>query len=157
MHYPLLKIIARPLRFILQMGVMLGLLAPLHVKTSHAGTLVDAVMNGNKSEARRLIKSGVFLDETNRKDETPLILAAKTDQFVIAEMLLDAGADIFKASKFGWTVGYAAETSRLSRGEEYEARLRVIEKLKARNYPFPAIHPAAMQDKIANGQWPPAN
>jgi hypothetical protein len=117
--------------------------------------LVEAVMFEDDGRVRQLIASGASLEAQDGDEQTPLLIAAKTDQFVIAEILLDSGANIWAKSDFGWTVGYAAESSKLSGGAENEARLRVLAKLKAKGFPFPAEHPTVIEAKVAKGQWPP--
>lgn len=118
--------------------------------------LIEAVMNMDDARVRQLVESGANIDAPDRKLQTPLILAAKTDQFRIAEYLISKGANVLAASKFGWTVGYAAQNSMLARGPEAEARDRVLEQLRQRGYPFPAAEPAAVKAMLAEGRWPPA-
>ena len=119
-----------------------------------ATSLVQATMNGDKAEVRQLIASGANLEDVNHKQETALILAAKTDQFEIAELLIGAGANVLAVSTFGWTAGYAAQTSRLERGPEAAARLRVIEQLKSKGVAFSAPHPADVMQVIKDGGQP---
>lgn len=117
-------------------------------------TLIEAVMNTDDARVRQLVESGANLEQVDRKQQTALILAAKTDQFRMAEYLIGKGANILAASKFGWTVGYAAQTSRLVRGPEAEARDRVLEQLKQRGFPFPAADPSTVKALLAENRWP---
>ncbi len=117
--------------------------------------LVEAVMHEDEPRVRQLITAHANLEEQDGDEQTPLLIAAISDQYIIAEMLLDAGASIWAKSDFGWTVGYAAQSSKLTGGAENQARLRVIEKLKARGFPFPAEHPTVIEAKAAKGLWPP--
>ena len=120
-------------------------------------TLLDAVMDQNKRQVKRLIKKGADLEVTSLKDKTPLILAAVTDQFRIANILLDAGANPFAVSMFGWTAGYAAQTSRLARGPEYKALQIFKDKLRHKNYPVPGPEKDEIEAMVAEGNWPPKN
>jgi hypothetical protein len=117
--------------------------------------LVEAVMNEDEGRVRQLIAARANLEEQDGDEQTPMLIAAISDQFIIAEMLLDAGVSIWAKSDFGWTVGYAAQTSNLVRGGENEARLRVLARLKAKGFPFPAEHPTIIEAKAARGEWPP--
>lgn len=118
--------------------------------------MLEAVSDRDEATVRRFAALRNGLEERNEIGATPLIVATTSNQFVIAEVLVDAGADVFAADKFGVTAGLAAETSRLRAGSiEGDARERVLAKLKARGFPFPA--PAFKQVKamVAAGQWPP--
>lgn len=122
---------------------------------TRSDTLIDAVMIADADEVQRLIAARAPLEQANHKGETPLIIAAKTDQFRIAESLLAAGANPFAVSQFGWTTGYAAQTSRLVRGPEFEAKARVEAQLKARGYPVPGPDKPEIKEMVAAGNWPP--
>lgn len=119
-------------------------------------TLIDAVMERDKGQVADLIRQGAPLEETDIEGQTALILAATTDQFEIAEILLDAGADPFAVSQFGWTAGYATQISKLQRGPEFEAMQRVTQKLEARGYPMPGPEKAQIKAMVGEGNWPPA-
>lgn len=119
--------------------------------------LLGAVLHRQPEQVALLVRTGAPLNPRDESGDTPLTLATISDQFVIAEMLIDAGADIFAASEFGWTAGYAAQTSRLEPGTaEGDARQRVIAKLKAKGFPWPAPEPETVEQLAAKGQWPPA-
>lgn len=118
-------------------------------------TLITAVMDQNKRQVKRLIRNGADLEVSNQKETTPLILAAKTDQFRIAEILLNAGANPFAVSLFGWTVGYAAQTSRLIRGPEFKALQRVTAKIQECGYPMPGPDKPEIEKMVEQGNWPP--
>lgn len=118
-------------------------------------SLVDAVMNESDSRVAALIEQGAPLEETDHKGQTALIIAAKTDQFRIAEDLLAAGANPFAASTFGWTAGYAAQTSQLQRGPEFEALQRFTAALVQRGYPMPGPDKAEIKSMVQEGTWPP--
>ena len=117
--------------------------------------LVEAVMMEDSSGVERLIAEGAILEEADKKGQTPLIIAAKTDQFTIAEKLLEAGANPFAVSQFGWTAGYAVQTSKLQRGPEFEARERVTVLLEQRGYSMPGPDKPDIKQMVAEGNWPP--
>lgn len=119
-------------------------------------SLVQAVMNADAAQAKSLVEGGASLEEVDLDGQTPLLIAAMTDQFTIAEYLIAQGANIFATSEFGWTVGYAAETSRLVRGPEAEARQRVLVQLRDRGFPFPATKPRQVMKWVEEKHWPPA-
>ncbi|KXV58360.1 hypothetical protein AD948_11800 [Acetobacter senegalensis] len=73
------------------------------------------------------------------------------------EILIDHGADIWAHDRFGITTAQRTLTSRILRGSpEDAARLRVIEKLKARGYPFPPPSRAKILALDKAGKWPPS-
>lgn len=119
--------------------------------------MTGAVQNSDTEEVRRLAEKHQGLDERNPDDQgTPMIYAAGTDQWPVVEILVDHGADIWAHSEFGDTAASYTLDSRILRGSaEDQARLRVIEKLKARGYPFP---PPGRDEVLAldkAGKWPP--
>lgn len=123
-------------------------------------TILEAVMHTDKTAVNKMIQDGVDLEAQTPSskgygDMTALIAAAKTDQFIIANILLDAGADIYAADQFGWTAGYAASTSRLVRGPEFEAKEKFIQKLYDLGYPNPIPHKSEVKQLIEQGEWPP--
>jgi uncharacterized protein len=119
-------------------------------------SLVDAVMNEDRAQVEALIDRGAPLEEKDHRGQTPLVIAAVTDQFRIAEILLQAGADPFAVDKFGWTAGYAAQTSALARGPEFEAKARFEAMLTQRGYPMPGPDKPEIKQMVADGNWPPA-
>lgn len=122
---------------------------------SQADTLIDAVMERDRPRVGELIAAGAQLEAVDLEGQTALVLAAKTDQFTIAEDLLKAGANPFAASQFGWTAGYAVQTSRIARGPEFEARARVAALLEQRGYPVPGPDKPEIKQMVAEGNWPP--
>ncbi|RIV85690.1 ankyrin repeat domain-containing protein [Aurantiacibacter zhengii] len=119
-------------------------------------SLIKAVEMQDREQVATLASTGADLEQRNDVGQTPLVLASKTDQFVIAEILLDAGADPFAADMFGWTAGYAVQTTRLTGGKEFEARERVREKLKAHGYRIPGPNSNEIMELVDMGNWPPA-
>lgn len=118
--------------------------------------LLGAVLHREPEQVALLVRAGVPLNVRDEAGDTPLTLAAISDQFVIAEMLIDGGADVFAHSEFGWTAGYAAQSSRLAPGTaEGDARQRVIAKLRAKGFPWPAPEPETVEQLAARGAWPP--
>jgi hypothetical protein len=118
-------------------------------------SVLKAVLNRDEGNVRALVAARANLEERDVDASTPLLLASETNQFVIAEVLIDNGANIWATSEFGDTVGFVAERSRLAGGADFEARARVLEKLKARGFPFPAEQPAVVEEKLKRGEWPP--
>ncbi|MFP2873990.1 hypothetical protein ACLEIY_17375 [Acetobacter tropicalis] len=120
--------------------------------------MLGAVMNSETEEVRRLAERHQGLDERDTGDQsTPMIAASDTDQWPVVEILIDHGADIWAHDRFGITTAQRTLTSRILRGSpEGAARLRVIEKLKARGYPFPPPSRAKILALDKAGKWPPS-
>ena len=127
------------------------------VDKSQIMPMLGAVMHSNTEQVRRLAEQHLGLDEREPADQsTPIIAAAQTDQWPVVEILLDHGASIWAHDQFGITMPQRTVTSRILRGsKEDEARLRVIEKLKARGYPFPPPNAEEVLALDKAGQWPP--
>lgn len=123
--------------------------------TPAEATLYDAVMHQSSRLVTKLIKAGADLEAADHKGQTALIFAATTDQFRIANKLLDAGANPFAVSDFGWTAGYAAQTSRLIRGPEFKALQVFKEKMRDCGYPLPGPDKPEIKEMVKQGKWPP--
>ena len=119
--------------------------------------MIGAVMHSNTEKVRELAVKGIGLNERDPEIQTtPMINASDTDQWPVVEILLDHGADIWAHDKFGITTAQRTITSRILRGsDEDKARLRVIDKLKARGYPFPPPDPDEVLALDKAGKWPP--
>ncbi|PTQ58805.1 hypothetical protein C8J45_1188 [Sphingomonas sp. PP-CE-3G-477] len=119
--------------------------------------MLGAVMHSETEEVLRLAKQGIGLDEREPADQsTPMIVASGSDQWPVVEILVDHGANIWAHDQFGITMAQMAVTSRILPGSnEDKARLRVIEKLKARGYPFPPPGRAEILALEKDGKWPP--
>ena len=99
--------------------------------------------------------SAGFMPRAPEDNATPMIRGAKTDQWPVVEILIDHGAHVWAHDEFGITAAQRTITSRILRGsDEDKARLRVIEKLKARGYPFPRPTqiPCSRSTRRANGR-----
>lgn len=119
--------------------------------------MISAVMYSDTEKVRELAAKGIGLNKRAPEDQaTPMINASDTDQWPVVEILIDHGADIWAHDEFGITTAQRTITSRILRGsDEDKARLRLIEKLKARGYPFP---PPGREEILAldeAGRWPP--
>lgn len=114
-------------------------------------SLIDAVYDTSRKGVERLIAQGADLEVTKSDGSTPLLLAVETDQFDIAEKLINAGANIFAVSGFGDSVGYAVENSNVNS----EARERVLKLLESKGFPFPAAHRTEVIKMVETGKWPP--
>ena len=119
--------------------------------------MIGAVMYSDTDKVRELAAKGIGLNERAPEDQaTPMIRAAQSDQWPVVEILIDHGADIWPHDEFGITAAQRTITSRILRGsDEDKARLRVIEKLKARGYPFPPPDPDTVLALEKAGKWPP--
>ncbi len=119
--------------------------------------MLGAVMHSETEEVRRLAEQGIGLDERYPANQaTPMIMASGSDQWPVVEILVDHGANIWAHDQFGTTMAQMTVTSRILPGsDEDKARLRVIEKLKARGYPFPPPGRAEILALEKDGKWPP--
>lgn len=119
--------------------------------------MLGAVMNSRTDKVRELAAKGVGLNERAPENQaTPMIAASDTDQWPVVEILIDHGADIWAHDEFGITTAQRTMTSRILRGsDEDKARLRVIDKLKSRGYPFPPPNADTVLALETAGKWPP--
>ena len=102
----------------------------------------------------RLIAAGADMEQRDANGQTPLIAAASSDQFEIAEHLIAAGADIWALDDFGMTAGRMAQRSLTpATSDEGRARERVIKIMKQRGFPFPAPDRAEVLRMVRTGEW----
>ena len=74
--------------------------------------IIDQVIDGDIDKIKKLINSGVNLNEVNRNGKTPLIIAIEQDKPEIAELLIKSGADVNLAeTEFGKTPLFCAISS----------------------------------------------
>jgi uncharacterized protein len=75
---------------------------------AHAGSLQDAVRDGDLEQVRTLIGQGADVNERGRNAETPLIIAALAGEAPVAEFLIAQGADVMARNGGGLTPLHAA-------------------------------------------------
>ncbi|MGE0719008.1 MAG: hypothetical protein AB7P02_26420 [Alphaproteobacteria bacterium] len=118
--------------------------------------LTDAVMARDAATVGRLIAAGHPLEERDHIGNTALLIATASNQFVIARLLVAAGADIFARGPLGGTAGRYAQMSRVADTHpEGIARGALIESMREQGFPFPAPHPDEVQAMAAVSRWPP--
>lgn len=122
-------------------------------------TSVSVVESINRRDLQALAAALRAGADPDRKDETgnpPLLLAAATAQFRAANLLLDAGADIWATDDFGLSPGAVAHTSRvLDESVEGEARKVFVDRLRHASFPWPPPNPVEAMKLIKDGKWPP--
>jgi hypothetical protein len=124
--------------------------------SDNARSVRIAVEYRDEEAVREAVAARRGLEEVNEIGDTPLLIATGSGQFVIAEILIDGGANIWAHDQFGLTAGRSAELVAYPPGtQEGNARARVIEKLKARGFPFPAPTPAEVIALKTKSAWPP--
>ncbi|CAN5706166.1 hypothetical protein BH11PAT2_BH11PAT2_06070 [soil metagenome] len=119
-------------------------------------TVEAAVADRNITAVERLVRAGADLEQRDQLGGTPLITACSTGQFLIAEVLIQGGANVFATDDFGVTAGRMAEVSRISENSlEGRARARVLTLMKDKGFPFPAMDRDQVLAAKAAGTWPP--
>ena len=118
-------------------------------------TLNEAVMHGDREAVARMIAEGYEIDARKFDGATAFNLAAKTDQHIIAEMLLDAGADPFTMDSFHFTAASSILESNMSPDtQKGQARLRILAKLEAAGVTLPPPRPKEFPQAFEDGRWP---
>lgn len=122
-----------------------------------ASQLASAVSDRRVDVVKELLSSGANPNDKDERGEEALLIATSTDQFTIANLLVEHGANIWVASKLGFTPGLLAYTTHLPPGSvEGQACEEFVNKLKNAGYPWPP----PWQDEVAamrnTGAWPPS-
>lgn len=123
---------------------------------ANISNLHTAVDYRDVDAVRSLSTEHVGMEDKDEVGATPLISAAGSDQFIIAEVLIDNGADIWAYDRFGITAGRMADVSVTpDDSEEGAARARVMAKMADRGFPFPAPDRATVLQMVKEKNWPP--
>ncbi|MEM7666598.1 MAG: ankyrin repeat domain-containing protein [Pseudomonadota bacterium] len=118
-------------------------------------SLVDAVRHRDAELVSRLIEEGAPLEERDYRGSTPLRIAAGSEQYLIAEQLVAAGADPFTMDSLYVTAAGGIWTSSLEpESPEGAARERLLDVFKERGVPLPPPPPKEMPQAIKDGIWP---
>ncbi|CAN5706718.1 hypothetical protein BH11PAT2_BH11PAT2_06150 [soil metagenome] len=121
-------------------------------------TVAKAINRGDLEELEFLLKSGASPDTLDDIGNPPLVLAAATEQYRAANLLLDYRADIWKTDDFGLSAAAIAEDSRvLPDSIEGKARAIFIQRLKDAGYPWPPANPVEVMKLKSEGKWPPVS
>lgn len=124
---------------------------------SNARSVRIAVEYRDLEALRVAIAQGRNIEEANEIGDTPFLTACASGQFVIAETLLDAGANVFAFDQFGNTAGRSIELVAFPAGSlDGDARLRVKAKMEAQGFPFPALGSEAVLRLASKREWPPS-
>lgn len=118
-------------------------------------SLIDAVRFRDAERVERLIEQGAPLEERDHRGATPLIVAAGSEQYVIAERLVAAGADPFAMDSLYITAaGLVLDSGLQPDTAEGAARQRLLAILRDQGVPLPPPTRADMPAALQDGTWP---
>lgn len=117
----------------------------------------EAIEDRDRDRVARLIVSGANIEALGFSRTSPILKAALTHNWVMVEMLLDAGADPMVPSYSGITLPAVAARSNLKpESDEGQALARVRAILADRGLIGLVFPPAQVRAMVAEGRWPPA-
>ena len=115
-----------------------------------------AVQHMRVDDVHRLAAVGIGLEEPDGQKATPMIFAASSNRMIVAEILMDDGANIWAYDEVGTTAAKMIVFSRvLPDSGEGQAHARLIEKLKARGHPSPPPDSDEVLAPAREGKRPP--
>lgn len=115
-----------------------------------------AIALGSTGGVRLLLDHGLDPDVRDDLDRRPLHVALDMEQFAIAELLLDQGADPYAIDIAGANLGTSATTAMVSAApEQAAAQRRLAARLPALGWPEPTPAPRALLALASDGNWPP--
>ena len=118
--------------------------------------LAEPIAKRDLGSVEAALSKGANPDERDDRGNPVLVLAAATDQFRIANLLLARGADIYATDDFGLLAGTLASQSRVAPdGVEGKALAEFVAALQGHGHPWPPPGPKAVQQMKAAGKWPP--
>ncbi|WP_029011945.1 ankyrin repeat domain-containing protein [Niveispirillum irakense] len=150
---PLAK--AAALEDIQMVKIFLGHGANPNKKKNTKPIIYTASMTGNIDIVNLLLLNGADIEAEDGVGTTPILSAAMLDRWQLVLFLMDRGASVWPASG-GITVGLLAANSRILPSHPDGAVLpQVIERLKAKGFPWPPPKASEVRAMIERGQWPP--
>lgn len=130
--------------------------APDGVKGSNGSPLTEALSQKSWPLLEMLLRHGWNFNALDELGESPLLSAVDMDSFLVAERMLDLGADPWVVGFHGGTVGASAVKPLVfDQPEEEVARQRFIARLQEAGWPWPPPDLEAVRKAVMAGQWPP--
>jgi len=118
--------------------------------------IFEAIEDSDQARARRLITAGANIEARGYGQGTPILKAALTDNWIIAEMLLEAGADPMVPDEFGLIFTRVASRANLkSESDEGQALTRIRAILTERGLISLVFTPEEVRTMVEAGEWPP--
>ncbi len=118
--------------------------------------LVERIAKGDLAGLEAALAAGANPNEKDDRGNPALVLAAATDQYRMANLLLDKGADTYATDDFGLLAGTLASQSRVqTESVEGKALAVFVASLKARGHPWPPPGPKEVQRLKGEAKWPP--
>lgn len=118
-------------------------------------SLVNAVLHRDRSRVEALIERGQPVDERDHTGATAFHIAAHSDQFEIAELLLAGGADPYALDSFYIAAASGVADSKLLPGTpDGDARVRLEARLKELGVPMPPPSQKVLREMYHGGEWP---
>jgi hypothetical protein len=115
-----------------------------------------AIALGSAGGVRLLLDHGADANTLGPLGRRPLHIALDMEQFAIAELLLERGADPWALDASGANLATAAATPMLSGSpENAAAQGRLRERVRGLGWPDPEPTPAELVRRAAAGTWPP--
>ena len=122
----------------------------------NAANAMYAVEQRDPAAAQQAASARRGLEQRDESGNTPFLKALASGQFIIAEILLDHGADPWAVDEFGLTAGHRLAANPWGPGTiEGDAKQRVTAKLSARGFPLPPPPQEEVLAMAASGRWPP--
>ncbi len=145
-----------PLRLRAAGALILALIGCKSGMNDNSYNAMVAVEQQDVEAARNAAKARRGLEQRDESGSTPLLKAAASGQYQIAEILFDEGADRWAYNEFGLTVAHYISTNRFAPGTaEGDAKKRLQNKLMASGFPFPPPSQEEVLDLARSGSWPP--
>lgn len=121
------------------------------------GPFTIAIASGSMGGVRMLLD---FRADVNAMDELgnrPLHTALDMERFLIAELLLDRGADPWAIDSGGANLGSSVQEVMITnKPDEAAAQQRLQQRLARIGWPSPPPSPEQVRRLALDGQWPPA-
>lgn len=139
------------------LALMLGGCSRTAEPARENGVLTDLIKRRDLAAVETALNAGANPNVKDADGDPAMVLATATDQYRIANLLLQKGADIYATDDFGLSPALLADQSRiLPESVEGHARAAFVAALRAHGHPWPPPNPKQVMRMKAEGRWPPA-
>ena len=115
------------------------------------------IKQNDQAKVAALLDNGADIEAAGYHGATPILSAAMVDNWIMAEFLMQRGANIAAFDRAGFNLPYLTAHAKVAKGSPTEAALNRVRKALNDHGLLERIwEPAEVRALIKQGKWPPA-